>query len=666
MPEPAVSVLASPSLHAPQVLCASTTPYSVYAADDFRINSFDSLKGQIHSLQRSLAHGSGSSEVFIAANNDRFLSVFDIDERRLVRTLVAGSEVERIDLTSPTRADEALHEQLLAVVTRDGHVELFIRPFELPTVVNGDLKSKRKGLTKKANAHIKLIDSSSKRHAKIYSVSIQGPELVVVSIDGGVDPTFQRIRWQDEGTGELLFDGTKEVVRVKSASTLNTTSMNGAKDMGKSHVDESRMIVVNGNGDVGSQEATIEISSEEEDEDDVEEDEDVNEAAEVATSLVDDEELSEESDTEMEAPGNLAVVRMEDETQDAEMEDVEPAEPSFGDLLASKHPNTITIADSFAPDQSNHSEAKQLALPSGMSLGTVLTQALRTNDKNLLETCLHADDAGIIQNTIQRLDSGLAAALLSKLAERLASRPGRYGHLLSWVQWTCIAHGGAIAAQADVAARIRTLYRVLTQRSKSLDKLLLLKGKLDMLDAQLTLRKQMQAQRDSRRDGQDEPGMIYIEGQNDNWSSDEDLDETADSRREKKNQKRAIRALEDVIARGDSESDDDMPAINGIGSEGSEDDSEADEEAEVTGRTRGSLYDVEADVSGEEADSLDGDEEDDEEDSEEEIDDAEDDSSIDGFINDGEISYDSADGDIDLDEEPEQDHRPEKKRSKHR
>ncbi len=167
-----------------------------------------------------------------------------------------------------------------------------------------------------------------------------------------------------------------------------------------------------------------------------------------------------------------------------------------------------------------------MATHSGVSLSTVLAQALHTNDNNLLESCFHNTDTQIIRSTIQRLDSKLAGILIQKLAERLSGRPGRYGHLLVWVQWICVAHGGAIGGQPDVLSKIKVLYGVLNQRSKTLDSLLLLKGKLDMLDAQLGLRKQLLSEGGPVRNA-DEGPVIYIEGEEEDSDNDSDHEEGA-------------------------------------------------------------------------------------------------------------------------------------------
>lgn len=668
LPDSSISTLALPSLTAPQILCASPTPYTISLNENEqpKVENFDSFKNAIHSLFRSATDDAHPSEHFLAADNDRYINVYDIAQKRLTKTLIAGSEVDSADFYTPSAGTKTmLSEQLLAVVTREGLVELFPRPFIQQTQVNGDLKSKRKNLTSKAAAKVKLVSTNNTRAVHIFSASLQGPDLVVATADGGVDVTFQKIRWQDEGNGELLFDGVKEIKHSKTASTLNTVTMNGAKDIGKSLVDESKTVVVNGDTHGSSQSAAIEIESSDDEKDASEaESEDEEDSAEGAAVLEEQNE-SDKSDAESDEA-------MADSTdvpaalEHAEMADGKLEEPSFGELLAQKHPETISVADALHPESSNLAQIgskKAMSIPSGVSLSTVLTQSLRTNDQNLLESCLHNTEADVIKNTIQRLDSSLAGILLQKLAERLASRPGRYGHLLIWVQWTCIVHGGAVAGRPEVFSKIATLYGVLSQRAKSLDSLLLLKGKLDMLDAQLTFRRDIQSHRGARH-GREETDVIYVDEDN-NWSSDED--EAMDALPAPSRSKKPKKALKQLIDDSDSEqpSDDheEMPAItNGIGSESEDgsDDDESEFEADIPMQKSkakptnkfDAIIDDEADEShpsDEESASSD-----DEEDSDEDAD-----SEMEDFINDDSIEEEVVEDDVMIEgdesnDEPEQ------------
>jgi U3 small nucleolar RNA-associated protein 5 len=604
-------------------------------------------------------------EFLITADQDRYLNLYDMSQRRLVRSLIATNGITSADvLISKGDGIDTWDTQMLAVVTANGLVELFSKPFFVPAPANGDMAVKRKALIQKSHAQIKLVNSPTDKcgQSAVAAASLQGPDLFIASVDGGVDVSIQKVRWQDEGTGELLFDSTKEVIRVRTGSSLNASPANGIKDLSKSQVDESRAVVLNGVGhDEDKDAAEVELPSsgeesgeEEDDSDEDEEDEDESESEDDKGDGEDSEDDAEMVDAQENPAAN----------QDLDEDGAEGEEPSFGEMLASRTSQAIDIADAFAPESSALAkvESGHLALPTGMSLGTVLTQALRSNDRNLLEACLHTSDLDVVRNTIQRLDSSLAGNLLSKLAERISSRPGRYGDLQLWVQQLCVAHGAAIASQPAVLSQVKTLYRVLNERSKCLSPLLLLKGKLDMLNAQVIFRKQLAAQR-AERQGQDgEPGMIYIEGQQDNWESDDDHDEAAGDLIIKPN-RRSRKALEAFEDEQDDE-DEDMPLVNGVGDSNEEDEDDDDDKPQL--RT-GTLVDDEAaeeeDEEEEEEESEDGDDVD----SEEEEEDSEEDSEMYSFINDGSVDFDGQD-ELDAvdEEEDETPQKPAKKRSRHR
>ncbi|KAI0539418.1 Dip2/Utp12 family-domain-containing protein [Xylaria digitata] len=241
--------------------------------------------------------------------------------------------------------------------------------------------------------------------------------------------------------------------------------------------------------------------------------------------------------------GTSADISMADSNipNDAES-DQEPAQPTLGEL-ARAH-GTIDVPSALTP-QSNAvaTQGRTIAPPSHSSLGTVLSQALRTDDADLLESCLRVTDGNTIDNTIRRLDSTLAGILLTKLASRMHRRPGRAGSLMTWVQSTLVCHGGALAAQPGLVKRLSELQRVLDERARGLNSLLALKGKLDLMNAQLKLRRQ-QWNSEADEDVQEE-GIIYVEGED----SDADM----------------VNGLMGI-------DDDELPVTNGIIDDDSEDD----------------------------------------------------------------------------------------------
>lgn len=299
---------------------------------------------------------------------------------------------------------------------------------------------------------------------------------------------------------------------------------------------------------------TIEISSDSESNYSDLDDEDAN----------DDTALHAESDEHAQANSGDGEVDTEMKEGD-QGGDESDAEPTFGDLI--RNQETVDVAAALGAKQTNETGAalaaqpqRQIA-PSATSLGTVLAQALKTDDADLLESCLHTSDTAVIRNTIQRLDSSLAGALLTQLAARLHRRPGRAHNLMSFVQWTLIAHGGALATQPDIQKRLAELNRVLEERSRGLNSLLALKGKLDMLEAQMTLRRGNKSRgrdrgdSDSESDGEEdrEEGVVYVEGQ-----EDESLSNGASRRKD--------------------EDDDELPVANGVASDSEEESDDEDQD----------------------------------------------------------------------------------------
>lgn len=505
--------------------------------------------------------------------------------------LVADREVSSLSLYSGATKQNGgnslpLEKQALAVVTEDGTVELFTKPFSHPKDSQtpkgtASLKTRGKQMTRRADASVKVVRSEgSEALVPVVTASFQGPELVVAWADGGVIPVFERIRWLDDNTEELSFTGTKKVVKSKSGSALGSVTVNGTKSATESHVDESRAMVEQGNlaeDDIEMQDSrqdgdAASVSGSENDSDD---------GREAKKSSTDKEEK--EHRRQKDTDSDVEMQNAENQDQEEEEEE-ETGEPSFGELLRAHASEEIDVEAELEDDvrmmgalvagKKTNNAATVYQIPSGVSLSTVLTQSLKTNDNGMLESCFHTGDLSIIRTTIQRLDSSLAATLLQKLAERLSSRPGRYGHLLVWVQWTCVAHGGALAGKPELLKRMTTLFKVMDQRSSSLPSLLLLKGKLDMLDAQLGLRQSIRSGVEGM-DSEDEDNVIYVEGQDEDEDDDEDQDSEAGITRNRKSAVTPITPRTKTI-RDQAFDDEDESMMNGIASGADESENEED------------------------------------------------------------------------------------------
>ncbi|KAG8627326.1 hypothetical protein KVT40_004809 [Elsinoe batatas] len=372
--------------------------------------------------------------------------------------------------------------------------------------------------------------------------------------------------------------------RKRAGKTIEANVTNGVSTARLDRADESKPAVSGGDQVDDSEDLDAvsdgesEVSSSSEapsSESDVDEDKDEEVQKTNGVDKHDDEEMEDVSDTADtqgklpdDAHNQLALTNGAGHEEDTLDDD---AEPSFGDMLQATHPEVIDVAAAFSelvPSKAvvPADSSKVLQAPSATSLGTVLTQALRTNDKDLLESCLQTKDLASIKSTIQRLQSPLVATLMQKLAERLHKRPGRAGPLMVWVQWSLVTHGGYLASQPQVVRRLRSLRQVIRERANSLPSLITLKGKLDMLSAQVELRRSMKAQRAFQDESdEDEADVVYVEGvDKDDSSSNEDTNTAVISRRTLPSRKRKALTTEESGAASDLEMDGDVPLINGI------------------------------------------------------------------------------------------------------
>ena len=524
----------------------------VYLIDPNNSKKLTSYTGFTKSVHAIVAHATKDSNLparFLAVDSDTNINIFNVASQQILGSLVAGSNVESLayyDDQGNTSVDGQMSKALLATVTRDGEIEIFPNPFDVGKSSDKgkstSLKADRLKRTRKSVANLSLVRPGEPRTAiAIQGCSFQGNDIVVAWVDGGTQVEFEKISWRNEANGEMILAGQVRIpVKAAGIAGLRSHTMNGVKDMGHSRVDESRTVVAKG-GETGDGPLmnggpeVIDISSGEEASSEDDEDDAMVLAVAIA-NLPPEPVLGGKTITSGDVSGDVEMPDVEPtaakESNEAEEGANMDEEPTFGDLLRAKVPETVDVAAAFA-DPSRQALAPlnegQVKLPSGMSLGTVLSQSLRTNDVNLLETCLHVHDLDTIRATIERLDSSVATILLQKLAERLHSRPGRAGSLMVWIQWTLVAHGGYLASQPDVVKKLTALQRVVKERASSLQSLLSLKGKLDMLEAQLNLRRSMQSRFgiNENRDGDDEEGVIYVEGQDDESSSQEEESESS-------------------------------------------------------------------------------------------------------------------------------------------
>ena len=624
------------------MLCASHTAYLLDLEEKKELHSFTASSNPVHTIIVPGQSSTSLSAFLTASKTERAINVFDVPGRKLAGTLVpaaeticlafsSSQETNAYDKQGETAADGiSLSAQLLAAVNKDGTIELFLSPFELARVSkppdSESSKARRKGTAKKAAAVIKITRAeNSSGVVPVLNVAFEDNEIVMAWTEGGVNILFERIRWREEGTGRILLAGVHEIVKTKVGAGVRAAITNGIKDTAQSRVDDSHTVVANGIDmqkgmdpssaiDVSSANDESEYSEEADNEDEVLRPEPFTQPA-----SQDDGKQQPKPLSQLTSQDNEDVEMQVSEEQDAVTgrEEIEPeedqadTEPSFGEMVRANAQQAIDVQASFPPQTSQVVATvgeRSHQLPSGMSLGTVLTQSLRTNDVSLLESCFHSGDLRTVRATIERIDSSLATVLLQRLAERLYSRPGRAGSLMVWIQWTLVAHGGYLASQPEVMKKLTSLHRVVAERANSLQSLLSLKGKLDMLEAQMNLRKSMKAQSSAANamDDNDEEGVIYVEGQEESASEDEADNAVQSSQTDRKEIQRSFGDDSDSESDGvdDAEGEEgEMPTtMNGVVREPEDEDSESGNEGIIDDEAVPTDQDSDDDISPDEVD----------------------------------------------------------------
>jgi len=427
----------------PFALCGSHKVYAV-SYDNPEPKEALEFAASITPVHTILA--SDDNKLFLsAAEADRFINIFSLEENNLEGSLVTKSDARIL----------TIHEnKILVAVTTDGTVELFQNPF-IP--VPSDYRLKRRGAnTRAADAVVRVTRAPTSSAVTIVSACIQGDEIVLACLEGGVSLSFERMRWSSAETGALSLAGDINISRHVSISATASKTRHA--------VDSMRAAVVGGD--------------------------DLRNVESGDLSLV-EESTAEEEETDQEGDdGNGGV------------------EQTFGEKVQALKVSGTSKAPELEATRPREVSGAVVRAPATGSLTTVLTQALQTEDNSLLESCLHSTDDEAILATIRRLNSSLAVTLLERLAERIARHPGRAKPLGNWVKWITVAHGGYLVTLPGLVSQISELHQVVSARANSMPKLLSLQGRLEMLSAQIQFRSAPAGA--SKKD--EDNKVLYMEG----------------------------------------------------------------------------------------------------------------------------------------------------------
>lgn len=122
-----------------------------------------------------------------------------------------------------------------------------------------------------------------------------------------------------------------------------------------------------------------------------------------------------------------------------------------------------------------------LEAPRSNALAEVLSQALKGDDKELLERGLSVQDPDLIRFAILRLPTEYVVPLLDALVSRIQKRPNRTIMLLPWLKTLLQTHTTYLMSVPTVNHHLLPLKRLIDARNKTFRRLTLLKGRLEMV-----------------------------------------------------------------------------------------------------------------------------------------------------------------------------------------
>lgn len=165
------------------------------------------------------------------------------------------------------------------------------------------------------------------------------------------------------------------------------------------------------------------------------------------------------------------------EDNDDDVDSMEEDEgPTFADRIAALQGETTkpSTAANEAP-----------VAPSGPlkadSLAVLLSQALQSGDKVLLERCLAVRNDTVITKTVKRLAPTDAAVFLRVAVQRLQSAPARGEQLATWIRAILLHHTAYLSGVAGAQGTLGYLYQLIEARLASYQPLLALSGRLDLV-----------------------------------------------------------------------------------------------------------------------------------------------------------------------------------------
>lgn len=451
------------------LLLASNTVYLINSNNP--LNILKTFPSFLHPTS-SLVSSSTNPDIFFAASHsERNIGVISYSKEKTVGLLVAQSDVKKIVVSQDSSA--------VCAVTEDGFVEVFSDP--LGSIVD-NVSNTPKSKSRKSQAiasvssttTIKVsrpTSTSNKLSVKIQNAWFRENHIVITWTEHGSVPVFEQVKWRDELTGKAI---SQPIELIKSVKVLNGNQNSGVVDSAAAGRYQESQTLVKSGADFSKLDEQARHQDDSEDEDEAE-----------GGTLAD----------------RLDALEVSDAKRKSEVTENTTS-------LTSKRP--MKTPESFA---------------------IVLAQALKTNDHSLLETCLSNKNEEFIQTSVKRLDSSLAVILLERIAEKVARTPTRTASLTIWIKWVMITHGGYLVTLPNLTKSLASLHSTLANKISMLPRLLALQGRVEMLRAQMKLRREILATattKETLEESDVDSEVEYVEDAALIVNGEEDFDEEED------------------------------------------------------------------------------------------------------------------------------------------
>mmetsp|Transcript_1373 Transcript_1373/g.3943 ORF Transcript_1373/g.3943 Transcript_1373/m.3943 type:complete len:554 (+) Transcript_1373:167-1828(+) len=146
----------------------------------------------------------------------------------------------------------------------------------------------------------------------------------------------------------------------------------------------------------------------------------------------------------------------------------------------------------------------------------LLSQALQSSDKQLLEQCLQIRQEQVISNTVKQLRSDQVGKLVPLLVERINSSSTRAMQVACWLRHLVRNHLTYIISAPTMKRHLSVLYQSLEERQSSHNALLGLHGRLELLTSYIKTMRQRQAEAaqnaadGSAQDYYSDPSVVHV------------------------------------------------------------------------------------------------------------------------------------------------------------